>query len=126
MMTKENAAEIARAISRSRLKNVQSQTFVKKRSLEGGCGVIGLIGSEKLKGNCIIRPCEQMRNRGNGKGGGVAAVGLFDTHKDFYALHIAFLDEKARGQVEKKHIQSFFHISQAEKQKSMDDYRKRD
>jgi glutamate synthase domain-containing protein 1/glutamate synthase domain-containing protein 3 len=96
---------------------------VKKRSLEGGCGVIGLIGSEKLRGNCIIRPCEQMRNRGNGKGGGVAAVGLFDEHKDSYALHIAFLDEKARGPVEKKYIESVFHVFHNEKQKSMDDYR---
>jgi glutamate synthase domain-containing protein 1/glutamate synthase domain-containing protein 3 len=91
--------------------------------LEGGCGVIGLIGSEKLKGNCIIRPCEQMRNRGNGKGGGVAAVGLFDEHKDSYALHISFLDEKARGAVEKKFIESVFHVSHAESQASMDDYR---
>ncbi len=123
MIIRDNAAEIAEAIARSRLNNVSGRTFTKKRSLEGGCGVIGLIGSEKLKGNCIIRPCEQMRNRGNGKGGGVAAVGLFDEYKDFYALHIAFLDEKARGPVEKKYIQSVFHVSHAEKQKSMDDYR---
>jgi glutamate synthase domain-containing protein 1 len=105
------------------MSNVNGRTFIKKRSLEGGCGVIGLIGSEKLKGNCIIRPCEQMRNRGNGKGGGVAAVGLFDEYKDFYALHISFLDEKARGPVEKKFINSVFQVSHAEKQKCMDDYR---
>jgi glutamate synthase domain-containing protein 1/glutamate synthase domain-containing protein 3 len=123
MIIRDNAAEIAEAIARSRLNNVSGRTFTKKRSLEGGCGVIGLIGSEKLKGNCIIRPCEQMRNRGNGKGGGVAAVGLFDEYKDFYALHISFLDEKARGPVEKKYIQSVFHVSHAEKQKSLDDYR---
>jgi glutamate synthase domain-containing protein 1/glutamate synthase domain-containing protein 3 len=123
MIKRENAAEIANAIARSRLINTPSQKFVKKRSLEGGCGVIGLISSEKLRGHCIIRPCEQMRNRGNGKGGGVAAVGLFDEYKDFYALHISYLDEKARGPVEKKHIRSVFHVSHAEKQISMDDYR---
>jgi len=123
MIIRDNAEEIARSIARTRMNNVNGRTFTKKRSLEGGCGVIGLIGSEKLKGNCIIRPCEQMRNRGNGKGGGVAAVGLFDEYKDLYALHISFLDEKARGPVEKKFIESVFQVSHAEKQKSMDDYR---
>ena len=34
-------------------------------------------GPSRIAGRCIIRSCEQMRNRGNGKGGGVAAVGLF-------------------------------------------------
>jgi glutamate synthase domain-containing protein 3 len=123
MITRDNAEEIAHSIARSRMNSVKGRTFIKKRSLEGGCGVIGLIGSEKLNGNCIIRPCEQMRNRGNGKGGGVAAVGLFDDHKDSYALHISYLDEKARGPIEKKFINSVFHVSHAEKQKSVDDYR---
>jgi glutamate synthase domain-containing protein 1/glutamate synthase domain-containing protein 3 len=123
MIIKQNAEQIARSIAQLRLNNVSGRTFTKKRSLEGGCGVIGLIASEKLHGNCIIRPCEQMRNRGNGKGGGVAAVGLFNEYKDFYALHISFLDENARGAVEKKFIQSVFQIYDAEKQKSMDDYR---
>jgi glutamate synthase domain-containing protein 1/glutamate synthase domain-containing protein 3 len=123
MMEKDNAAKIARAITESRLNKVKGRPFTKKRSLEGGCGVIGLIGSEKLKGNCIIRPCEQMRNRGNGKGGGVAAVGLFDEYKDRYAFHIAYLDEKARSPIEKKFVESVFHVSHAEKQVSIDDYR---
>jgi glutamate synthase domain-containing protein 1/glutamate synthase domain-containing protein 3 len=123
MTTRDNAAQIAGAIARSRLDNVQGRTYARKRSLEGGCGVIGIIGSEKLKGHCIIRPCEQMRNRGNGKGGGVAAVGLFDEFKDYYAVHISYLDEEARGPVEKKHIEPVFHVAYAEKQKSVDDYR---
>ena len=104
MIKRENAAEIANAIARSRLINAPSQKFTKKRSLEGGCGVIGLISSEKLRGHCIIRPCEQMRNRGNGKGGGVAAVGLFDEYKDFYALHISYLLCKLPSQVFWSHM----------------------
>jgi len=123
MRLKDQSAKIAEAIARSRLDMVKGRTAGKKRSLEGGCGVIGIIGSEKLKGNCIIRPCEQMRNRGNGKGGGVAAVGLFDEYKDHYALHIAFLDEKARDSVEKDCVESFFNVSHAEKQTCIDDYR---
>lgn len=123
MIVKDNTAKIAEAIVKSRMNMVKGRAFGKKRSLEGGCGVIGIIGSKKLKGNCIIRPCEQMRNRGNGKGGGVAAVGLFDGYKDHYALHISFLDEKAKGPVEKEFVESVFHIAHAEKQESLDDYR---
>jgi glutamate synthase domain-containing protein 1/glutamate synthase domain-containing protein 3 len=123
MIAKDNAAKLAEAIRLSRLNTVKGRAFIKKRSLEGGCGVIGLIGTEKLNGNCIIRPCQQMRNRGNGKGGGVAAVGLFDEYRDFYALHISYLDEKARGPVEKNFVESVFHVSHAEKQASIDDYR---
>lgn len=123
-MIEENDSEkIAEAIVRSRLNMVQGKPLEKKRSMEGGCGVIGIIGSEKLKGNCIIRPCEQMRNRGNGKGGGVAAVGLFDEYKDHYALHISYLDEKIKGQVEKEFVESVFLIAHTEKQESIDDYR---
>lgn len=120
---KDNAAKIAEAILRSRESMVKGRPLAKKRSLEGGCGVIGIIGSEKLEGRCIIRPCEQMRNRGNGKGGGVAAVGLFDEYKEFYALHISYLDENERGAVEKKFVESVFDVSFAEQQESLDDYR---
>jgi glutamate synthase domain-containing protein 1/glutamate synthase domain-containing protein 3 len=119
----DNTEKIAEAILRSRQNMVGERPFAKKRSLEGGCGVIGIIGSEKLEGNCIIRPCEQMRNRGNGKGGGVAAVGLFDEYKDLYALHISYLDEDVRGSVEKEFVESVFDVAFAEKQESLDDYR---
>ncbi|MEK7449781.1 MAG: hypothetical protein AAB019_09910, partial [Planctomycetota bacterium] len=43
---------------------------------EGGCGVIGFISTEKIKGKHVLQASEQMHNRGNGKGGGIAAVGL--------------------------------------------------
>ncbi len=123
MIERKDAEKTADAAVRCRLNMIRGRAFEKKRALEGGCGVIGIIGSEKLKGNCIIRPCEQMRNRGNGKGGGVAAVGLFDEYKDHYALHVAYLDEKAKGPVEKEFVESVFNISNAEKQESMEDYR---
>ncbi len=119
----DNAKKIAEAILRSRRNMIRGRSIEKKRSLEGGCGVIGIIGSEKLEGHCIIRPCEQMRNRGNGKGGGVAAVGLFDEHKEFYALHISYLDEEVRGPVEKEFVDSVFDVSHAERQASLNDYR---
>lgn len=124
MNEKECAARIAEAIKQSRLALVQGQDLADKHAREGGCGVIGIIGTEKLRGNCIIRPCEQMRNRGNGKGGGVAAVGLFDDYREHYAIHIAFLDEHIRGEVEKEFLEPVFEIARAEAQASRDDYRK--
>ena len=43
---------------------------------EGGCGVVGLACEIPIAGRHLFKSLEQMRNRGNGKGGGVAMVGL--------------------------------------------------
>ena len=43
---------------------------------EGGCGVVGLACEIPVAGRHLFKSLEQMRNRGNGKGGGVAMVGL--------------------------------------------------
>ena len=43
---------------------------------EGGCGVTGFASTVPVGGRHIYEPSIQMRNRGNGKGGGIAAVGL--------------------------------------------------
>ncbi|MDP7136552.1 MAG: DUF1638 domain-containing protein, partial [Candidatus Poseidoniia archaeon] len=43
---------------------------------EGGCGVIGFASTVPVAGRHLLQALEQMRNRGNGKGGGIAAVGL--------------------------------------------------
>ena len=42
---------------------------------EGGCGVTGFAASVPVSGKHIFLPSVQMHNRGNGKGGGIAAVG---------------------------------------------------
>ncbi|MEK6194634.1 MAG: hypothetical protein N2F24_10470, partial [Deltaproteobacteria bacterium] len=76
----------------------------KKPAEEGGCGVTGFISSIPVRGRHIYEPSVQMHNRGNGKGGGIAALGLsaenlgvsqeiLDTH---YLLQIALLDPAAR------------------------------
>ena len=55
-------------------------TFVPGQTLkpeaEGGCGVTGFAASVPVSGRHIFQPSIQMHNRGNGKGGGIAAVGL--------------------------------------------------
>jgi hypothetical protein len=58
-----------------------------------------------------------MRNRGNGKGGGIAACGLVPENfgvsrkilEDDYILQVALLDTEARLEVEKACIEPFFH-----------------
>ncbi|HCO93940.1 MAG TPA: glutamate synthase, partial [Phycisphaerales bacterium] len=92
---------------------------IKKSADEGGCGVVGFCCTEPVAGRHIYEPSRQMHNRGNGKGGGIAAVG-FDpgqlgvsrkTLDDYYMLHIALLDAKVRTEVEKRFIKVNFEIA---------------
>ena len=78
--------------------------MVPKVEAEGGCGVIGLACSEPIPGRHLLRALTQMKNRGNGKGGGVAALGLSpeklgvsrDILQEDYLLHVAYLDLAAK------------------------------
>ncbi len=85
---------------------------------EGGCGVIGMAASVPVSGRHLLQALQQMRNRGNGKGGGAAAAGL-DT--DFfgvqpsilsndYLLAVAYLDSAVRPQVESRFIEPTFIV----------------
>ena len=47
-----------------------------KAAEEGGCGVVGLAASIPVAGRHLVTPAQRMHNRGNGKGGGLAAAGL--------------------------------------------------
>ena len=72
-----------------------------------------------------------MRNRGNGKGGGIAACGLVPEElgvsrkvlDEDYILQVALLDPAARGEVEKAFIEPFFDIDQGGMVPTVDDYR---
>ena len=75
---------------------------------EGGCGVIGMASTEQLPARHMLQALTQMNNRGNGKGGGIAAVGLVPKEfgvseeilRNDYLLAVAYLDAKARADVE--------------------------
>ncbi len=106
----------------------------KKSAEEGGCGVTGFIASIPVRGRHIFEPSVQMHNRGNGKGGGIAAVGLsaedlgvsqeiLDTH---YLLQIALLDPASGREVERSNIEPFLDIHKAERIPTLDDYREVD
>jgi glutamate synthase domain-containing protein 1/glutamate synthase domain-containing protein 3 len=92
---------------------------VRKTEEEGGCGVVGFCCSEPVAGRHIYEPSKQMHNRGNGKGGGIAAVGLVPEQlgvsrkllDEYYMLHIALLDPKVRPEMEKKFIEPNFEVA---------------
>ncbi|UCE91200.1 MAG: glutamate synthase [Methanobacteriota archaeon] len=85
---------------------------------EGGCGVVGLASSVPIVGRHILSPLAQMHNRGNGKGGGIAVVGLSPEQMgvpkeildDDYLLQVAYLKPIARRPLEDEMIRPFFEI----------------
>ena len=89
-----------------------------KEAAEGGCGVIGLACSEPVAGRHLLQSLTQMRNRGNGKGGGIAAVGLvpeqFGVSREVmdgdYMVMVAYLDPDSIPEVEAGHIKENFEI----------------
>ncbi|MDX1435856.1 MAG: hypothetical protein R3335_03530, partial [Anaerolineales bacterium] len=66
----------------------------------------------------LLQSLEQMRNRGNGKGGGIAAVGLDPDQlgvsrqalDEDYLLTIAVMDESARADLEARFIHPIFEL----------------
>ena len=98
---------------------------------EGGCGVTGFACSIPVRGKHIFEPSRQMHNRGNGRGGGIAAMGL--DHEvlgisramleEDYLLHIAVLDDKVTDDLEERFINPCFRIDHAEKLDHVEDYR---
>lgn len=126
-----NYDSIIEAILSSRAKLPRENIRDKKSAEEGGCGVTGFISSIPVSGRHIFEPSIQMHNRGNGKGGGIAAVGLsadnlgvtqdiLDTH---YMLQVALLDSKSRRDVEASFIEPFLEVNKAEGIPTLDDYR---
>jgi glutamate synthase domain-containing protein 1/glutamate synthase domain-containing protein 3 len=118
----------------SRARPAGSEIPPKKSAEEGGCGVTGIISSIPVRGRHIYEPSVQMHNRGNGKGGGIAAVGLsaedlgvdqeiLDTH---YLLQVALLDPGCRSDMEASAIQPFLDVHSARRIPTLDDFRQVD
>ncbi len=126
-------SEFANAITKSR-RQLMALTPDFKRAedaAEGGCGVFGLAANIPIAGRHVLTASTQMHNRGNGKGGGIAMVGLdprqagvdMDTLRSHYLLQIALLDPTARAEVEAEFITPNFDIAQADELPHLDDYR---
>ena len=98
---------------------------------EGGCGVIGAASAKQLEGKYLLTALRQMKNRGNGKGGGIAAAGLDARQlgvsarvlEEDYILQVAYLDPSARDEVESRFITPRFRVDKG-REVAMRDYRK--
>ena len=101
---------------------------------EGGCGVLGFAANMPIAGRHVFAASQQMHNRGNGKGGGIAMAGLdpaqmrvdADTLRTHYLLQIAVLDPPAREEVEREFIAPNFDVAQAYPIARLDDHREID
>jgi len=98
---------------------------------EGGCGVTGFACSIPVRGKHIFEPSRQMHNRGNGRGGGIAAMG-FDPRMlgvtrevldEDYILQIAALEEGVIDDLTERFIDPFFQVDFSERIPHVDDYR---
>ncbi len=116
--------------SRSHLINDEEWSARSPDAAEGGCGVLGLACNLPVAGRHVVEAAAQMHNRGNGKGGGIAAAGLDpvqmdispETLRDAYLIQIAYLDPKARREVEQTRLAPF-DLLQGYRVPTLDDWR---
>jgi len=127
-------SEFAKKIFSSRNKIIEDLTTpycdTPDRVQEGGCGVVGFASTVPVGGRHIFEPSIQMRNRGNGKGGGIASAGLVPsqlgvdsgTLRDDYIVQIALLEPNAAGEAE-RFITENLRVDHAEKLWHIGDHR---
>ena len=129
-MPQENSSIIDRLLA-ARASLPSSGLVEVEAAEEGGCGVTGFIASVPVSGRHIMEPSFQMHNRGNGKGGGIAAVGLsaaslgvsqevLDSH---YLIQVALLDPSLRQAVEAEFITPFLDVHSASMVHHLADFR---
>lgn len=126
----ESIARLTR--SRGRLRPASFDPLqARKTEAEGGCGVVGLAATVPVGGRHILVPCSQMHNRGNGKGGGLAAAGLVPEQMRVdaehlasdYLVQIALLDVSVRDEVIARYVEPVFEIHTGYRIPTVDDYR---
>ena len=113
--------------------NLRNPRFDRKEedAAEGGCGVVGLASEVPVAGRHLFDSLEQMRNRGNGKGGGVALVGLDpsqfgvdqNTISECYLYAVAFLDSTFRDSVEESVIHPNFHVEHVHEMPTLESWK---
>ncbi|MBI5248391.1 MAG: glutamate synthase [Desulfomonile tiedjei] len=102
-----------------------------KAADEGGCGVTGFACNIPVAGKHIFEPSIRMHNRGNGKGGGIAAVGfnpdmlgvsreVLDSH---YMLNVALLEPSCLKALKEECVTPFFNVAKEETIDRMPDWR---
>jgi len=115
----------------SRAKLVEGMGLGRKIEAEGGCGVVGAACSEPIAGRHFLPALLQMKNRGNGKGGGIAALGLSPERlgvskrilEEDYLIQAAYLDPSASKAVEDEFIYPSLDVDSAEWLETVTDHR---
>ncbi len=102
------------------------------QAAEGGCGVIGLAADTPIAGRHLLSALSQMRDRGNGKGGGIAAVGLDPAQlgvspevlEEDTLLAVAWVepDPAVREAVERDHIRADFIVDRMHEVATLPDH----
>jgi len=108
-----------------------ANSSIRENVEEGGCGVLGIASSIPIQGRYLLQPLIQMHNRGNGKGGGIAAVGLSAKQlgvservlEEDYIMQVAYIDPKSRVEVESQFINSNLNVELAEKTATIENHR---
>ena len=110
----------AHALLESRKWMLESARNLSARSeeAEGGCGVVGVSSTVPIAGRHILQPLLQMHNRGNGKGGGIAVVGLNPEQmkvtdrvlEEDYLVQVAYLKPKVRDALEDEFIKPNYRV----------------
>jgi glutamate synthase domain-containing protein 1 len=98
---------------------------------EGGCGVLGFAANVPIPGRHLVTASQQMHNRGNGKGGGIAAAGLDPAQlgvspevlRSHYLIQVAYLDQGARAEVERECLLGRFDIAASHQVETLGDHR---
>lgn len=126
-------SDYAKKLLESRLREFGIPDFskVNKGEDEGGCGVTGFASTIPLAGRHIFEPSRRMHNRGNGKGGGIAAVGMDhnnlgvsdETLESHYMLHVALLEPKCLASLKESFISPFFDVAKEELLDHIRDFR---
>ena len=133
MRIKDSRRELAHALLNARAGLVEGFP-VRPRSpeaAEGGCGVLGFAANVPIAGRHIVTASQQMHNRGNGKGGGIAAAGLDPAQMRVSAnilrthnlIQVAYIDPGARAEVERECLAGRLDIAEAYQVETLDDYR---
>ena len=115
--------------SRDWMKESARPEALRMLEAEGGCGVVGLASSVPIVGRHLLGPLVQMHNRGNGKGGGIAAVGLSPDQLGVsqkildsdYLVQIAYLKPDVRDALEGEFIKPNYKVDKKYKVDSTSD-----
>jgi glutamate synthase domain-containing protein 1 len=80
--------------------------------IPSGCAISGIFHKDGTRenGDRIIRSIELMHDRSNGLGGGFAGYGIYPEYKDYYALHVFYLDANFQKDAE-DFIKEHFEIA---------------